>query len=172
MFRPILRRHLLGALAAVPALRLAAATSLPAPAERVVLTLDGDLAGSNTPDGSLRLDMPTLESIGLARITTTTPWFDSACTFEGVPMDTLMQAAGARGAKVVARALNDYVTEIPIEDFRRHGVILATRRDGQRMPVRDKGPLFVIYPFDSNRSLWNERYFARSAWSVARLTVR
>jgi hypothetical protein len=35
--------------------------------------------------------------------------------------------------------LNDYATEIPMSDFDRFGVLLALKRDGAYMPVRDKG---------------------------------
>jgi hypothetical protein len=168
----MLRRRDLAMLlaAALPAGR-AAASALPAPTERPVLTIDGRISAGNQPDGTLRLDMPTLESLGLVRFTTATPWYDTPSTFEGVPMAALMRAAGANGETLTVRALNQYTTEIPIADFRQHAVILATRRDGQRMPVRDKGPLFIVYDFGASRALWNERYFARSAWSVARMTV-
>lgn len=51
-----------------------------------------------------------------------------------------------------------------IEDFRKWPVIFATRKDGKAMTVRDKGPIFIIYPFDLDRLLYNEKIFPRSAW--------
>ena len=56
-------------------------------------------------------------------------------------------------------------------DFARHDVILALKRDGQYMSVRDKGPLFIVYPFDSDPALRHQRYYSRSAWQLARLVV-
>ena len=35
----------------------------------------------------------------------------------------------------------------------------------------DKGPLFVIYPFDLDSNLYNEVIFGRSVWQVASVTV-
>jgi len=87
-------------------------------------------------------------------------------------MEKLMAAVGARGKTVRAVALNDYAITIPVEDFARHGVILALKRDGQYMPIRDKGPLFVIYPYDSKPELKTQIYYARSAWQVKRLEVQ
>ena len=49
--------------------------------------------------------------------------------------------------------------------------ILATRMDGQLMSVRDKGPLFLIYPFDLDSGLYNEKYFARSVWQIKEIEV-
>jgi hypothetical protein len=92
--------------------------------------------------------------------------------FEGVPMAKLMEQVGASGQKVVAVALNDYGSEIPIEDFERYGVIIALKRDGEYMPVRDKGPLFIVYPFDSNPELKSQKYYSRSVWQIARLEVK
>jgi hypothetical protein len=40
------------------------------------------------------------------------------------------------------------------------------------MPVRDKGPLFVIYPYDSRPELKSQLYYGRSAWQVSKLVIR
>ena len=72
---------------------------------------------------------------------------------------------------VTVTALNDYSAEIPIGDFLDHSVILASRLDGEELSVRDKGPLFVIYPFDLEPDLYNEVYFGRSVWQVTSIAV-
>ena len=72
---------------------------------------------------------------------------------------------------MVATALNDYETKIPVSDFETFDVLLALKRDGEYMPVRDKGPLFVIYPYDSDPSLKSQKYYSRSAWQLRRLSV-
>ena len=86
-------------------------------------------------------------------------------------MAALLDHVGAAGTKVTALALNDYSTDIPLDDFRRYDAILALKRDGAYMPVRDKGPLFIVYPYDSDPALKHQRYYSRSAWQVARLVV-
>ena len=83
-----------------------------------------------------------------------------------------MERVGATGTTVTAVALNDYVVDIPIEDFGRFGVVLALKQDGAYMPVRGKGPLFIIYPFDSDPRLQAEIFYRRAAWQVRRLVVR
>lgn len=88
-----------------------------------------------------------------------------------MPLRTLLERVGADGKEIVARALNDYSTVIPISDFYEHGVILALKRDGEYMEISDKGPLFIVYPYDGE-DLHSQQYYARSAWQVARLVVR
>ena len=40
------------------------------------------------------------------------------------------------------------------------------------MPVRDKGPLFVVYPYDSDPELRSQKFYSRSAWQVKSLIVK
>jgi hypothetical protein len=59
-----------------------------------------------------------------------------------------------------------------MEDFEKYNVILALKRDGEYMPVRDKGPLFVVYPYDSDPELRSQKFYSRSAWQVKSLIVK
>ena len=158
-------------LMALPAGRAAQAAPLATPADKPILTISGDISEKNSGD-TAQFDRAMLEKIGMVKVVTTTPWYQGPMTFEGVPMDKLMAEVGAKGQRVVAYALNDYTTEIPMEDFAKHHAILAMKRNGEYMPVRDKGPLFVIYPYDSEPELKSQIFYSRSAWQVARLVVK
>ena len=148
-----------------------AESPLPAPTGRTVLSISGRISVTNDGD-SARFDRAMLEALGMATVVTATPWYDGQVTFEGVPMVRLMQRIGAQGETVQAIALNDYSTEIPMADFARWGVLLALKRDGNYLTVRDKGPLFIVYPYDTSAELRSPRYYGRSAWQVARLVIR
>ena len=39
------------------------------------------------------------------------------------------------------------------------------------MSLRDKGPLWIVYPFDSNPSYSTEVTYARSIWQLDRIEV-
>jgi hypothetical protein len=162
----------MGALVAfVGIIGAAYAATLAAPTERPVLTITGKIGVTNK-DNTAQFDRPMLESLGMVAVETTTPWHEGKVKFEGVPVDKLMKQVGATGDRVVVTALNDYTTEIPMEDFAKYKVILAIKRNGEYMPVRDKGPLFIIYPYDSDPELKSQTYYARSAWQVAKIDVR
>lgn len=149
----------------------AGAGSLPAPAEKPILTISGQISETNTA-GAAQFDRPMLEALGMVTVETTTPWYEGSARFEGVPLAKLMKQVGASGQSAAVVALNDYTTEIPLEDFAKYNVILALKRNGEYMPVRDKGPLFVVYPFDSHPELKNQTYYGRSAWQVAKIVVK
>jgi hypothetical protein len=135
-----------------------------------ILEIVGNIENTNA-SGVAAFDREALEALGVETITTTTPWHNGSVRFEGVSLAKLMALVGAKGKTVRAIALNDYTTTIPLDDFARFGTILALKRDGQYMAVREKGPLFVIYPYDRDPSLKSQMYYARSAWQVKRLEV-
>jgi hypothetical protein len=159
------------ALLVVGALFMAAPVVAQTPGEKPILTVAGKITAAN-PEGTVTFTRDGLEALGTVTFETQTPWYKQPVKFEGVPLDKLMKAVGANGERVVAVALNDYSSEIPIEDFAKYQTILALKRDGEYMPVRDKGPLFIVYPYDSSPDLKSQKFYSRSVWQVARLVVK
>jgi hypothetical protein len=92
--------------------------------------------------------------------------------YEGVLARDLMKQVGATGSKLLATALNDYLAEIPLSDLTDYNVILAIKANGEYLPVRDKGPIFVVYPLDSDPGLLNNTIYSRCIWQLTRLTVQ
>ncbi|MCC7275567.1 MAG: molybdopterin-dependent oxidoreductase [Alphaproteobacteria bacterium] len=149
----------------------AGSQTLPAPKGDVILELSGNI--SNTTDGKVaKFDLADLEALGKTVVRTSTKWTEGQIVFEGVLMRDLLKKVGGGGTEIVAVALNDYKVKIPIADFNKFNVILAYRRDGRAMPVRDKGPLWIMYPFDDNPELKTDLYFARCAWQLKAIEVR
>ena len=135
------------------------------------MTVDGNVSLPNQCKAA-NFDMKMLESLPQKTITTQTPWYPKPVTFTGPLMRDVLAAAGARPGKIVALALNDYKAEIPFEDAQKYDVILARLMDHKPMPTREKGPLFVIYPYDSKPELSSEIFYNRSAWQLRTLTVQ
>jgi len=161
---------MLAAFAAMAAFT-AVAGQIETPAGKAILTISGKIGVTNKGD-TAQFDRPMLEALGMETVETTTPWYNGTVKFEGISLDKLMKHVGAAGERAVVVALNDYSSEIPIEDFSKYGAILALKRDGEYMPVRDKGPLFVIYPFDSNPELKSQTFYGRSVWQVAKIIIK
>lgn len=159
----------------LPALVAAAAssawaTTVPAPAGRVVLSLSGKVSRTNA-QGRLDLDMAALEGLPQHSFTTATPWYKEPVGFTGPLLREVLALAGAEGSKLTAVALNDYKVELPMDDLRRWDVVLARLLDGKPMATRDKGPLFIVYPFHQTAELRSERYYSRCAWQLRQLIV-
>lgn len=169
-----MRVLLLSALLALSSLvgpTIAAATTLATPTERPVLTVSGKIAVTNKGD-TAEFDRAMLEDLGTESFTTSTPWYPGPTKFEGIPMDKLLDRLGASGQHLTVVALNDYSSDIPVADVRKYKVLLALKVNGDYISVRDKGPLFIIYPFDSDPELQHQTYYGRSVWQVSRIVVK
>jgi len=155
---------------AAPAWSQQSGSSVAAPKGRVVLTVTGNIARTNMGQ-SYQFDMDMIDALPRRTFTTRTPWYDKPVTFSGPRLADVMAAVGAKGQSIQASAINDYKITIPMSDAIEHGVIMASRIDGQRIPVREKGPLFVVYPFDSSATLRSSVYYERSIWQLKSMHV-
>lgn len=160
------RRHflqLLATLAATGAVGPSSAADGPA-----LLTID---CGARRTGGEreAHFDAAALARLPQRRIKTATPWHEGEPEFSGPLLRDLLAAAGADGAALRMRALNDYRVDIPANDARQYDVIVAHQVNRQAITVRDKGPLFMMYPFDSHPELRNSVYFSRCIWQLRRI---
>jgi hypothetical protein len=104
-------------------------------------------------------------------IATKAPWHDGVRSYSGPLLRDVLAAAQAQATMARFIALNDYKIEIPLEDAAMYPVVLAIRLDGKPMLVRDKGPLFVMYPFDKHPELAKTKYFSRCVWQLHRIEL-
>ncbi len=151
--------------------RPAGAEELGAPEGRIILTISGRIDRTNGK-GVANFDRAMLEAMPFTTVETTTPWTDAVARFEGPLARDLMNRVGARGSRLRATAINDYVVDIPMEDFDRFPVILAMKMNGKVLRTRDKGPLWVIYPWSDQPSLRNETGYSRSIWQIKELVIK
>ena len=164
------------ALAATVLLLLAAcgaasACSLPSPATDVILTVEGMISECNE-GAEVRMDRAMIEALPHTQVKTANPWDQESSTYEGFLLRDLMKYVKASGRTATFSALNDYRSDITLSDMDKYDVILAFKRNGQDLPVRDKGPLFVVFPFSDVPELANEARYAQSVWQVNRVAVK
>ncbi len=146
------------------------AAPLSPPEGEVLLKVTGDIEHPNVGN-ELHLDREQLMSLSTHTIETSTPWTQGVGRFEGPLFRAVLETAGVEGERVRVRSLNEYEVEIPLTDLYDHDVILAAKRDGEAIAVRDLGPVFVLYPFDEKPELLNETIRHRSVWHVGTVHV-
>lgn len=127
-----------------------------------VVNTDGD-------EHELSLDM--LDAMEQVEFSTTTIWTEGVVRFSGVPVMHLLESLKAEGTTLRMSALNDYAVEMPTAELENDAPIIATRMNGQTMPVREKGPYWVVYPFDSSAEYRTEGKYAQSIWQLKTLAV-
>jgi len=146
------------------------AQALQPPGGTVVLSIGGRIQRTNQGDRAA-LDMAMLEALAQHNLTTKTPWFKQPRKFTGPLLRDVLSLVAAQGTTLRMAALNDYRIDVPSDDTRRFDVVLARLIDDKPIPVREKGPLFVIYPFDSDIALRNPLYYSRSVWQLKSIDV-
>ncbi len=144
-----------------------AADIRPKPAQ-FTLRIDGAISA---PDGQAQLDLTAIKALPQHTVTTRTPWHDGVMRFGGPRLSDLLEPLRPQGKTLHISALNDYSIDIPLSDLR-YQPVLAWQLNGQAISVRDKGPLFLIYPFDAHPELQNPIYYGRSIWQVKAITVK
>jgi hypothetical protein len=136
----------------------------------VVLTVRGAITQTNAGD-TAEFDIALLESIGTVTFETSTQWTEGVQTFTGVELSDLLEVLGVTGSSLRASAVNDYAVDIPASDAVKGGPIVAFLRNGKKMSLRDKGPLWIVYPYDSAPEYRTEVIFSRSIWQLDRIEV-
>lgn len=118
------------------------------------------------------LDFETLSAMASTKFETTTIWTDGPQSFEGVPLKTLLSSVGITQGSILATAVNDYAIEIPVSEISDTAPIVAYRQNGQRLKLREKGPLWLVYPYDRAAEYQTEVIYSRSIWQLDRLDVK
>lgn len=141
------------------------------PDGKPLLVVTGKIKETNV-GAEAHLDRALLYSIGLKKLATSNQYEPGIHNYEGIMLQDLLSFLGASGTTLVATALDGYSVEIPVHDAERYPVILAMKSNGVPMAVRDKGPIWIIYPIDQFKELKDQKYSARSIWQLKQLDVQ
>ena len=128
-------------------------------ANDVVLTV----TGTKTVDYT----MGQLDKLATEHITIVEPFVKKSQSFDGVPLKTLLDAAGISvGEKVNTIALNEYEFADTVANLETNHAILAVKRDGADIPMDQGGPVRLVFNTDS-------KYFAYlDAWNWSLRTIK
>jgi hypothetical protein len=163
MNKPLLLAVLLGLSAATMA------TDNPS-LNKPVLELDGHI---DRQYQAKTLSLAELAKLDQVTLKTTTQWEKTPQVWSGVELTALLQTIGAQGTSLRVVCLNDYAVDIPLQDIKTYHPILAYRKNGNLMPVREKGPLIVIWPYDQQPEIkGQQKYHNWAAWQVKEIDVK
>ncbi len=92
------------------------------------------------------LALPRQET--LCDIHCVTRWSRFDNRFEGVPLGPLLERAGVgpRASHVLVHAEHGFTTNLPLEDLRRPGNLLALRHNGSDLAPEHGGPVRLLVP--------------------------
>jgi hypothetical protein len=134
--------------------------------DKIILTVTGQTAGNE-----IQLTDAMLAKLTQKSMTVQTPWYPSPKTFEGPLLRDVLKLAGIKSGQIRLVALNDYTISIPVSDAFQYDVIVARLLNGKPMGIREKGPLFVVYPFHEHEELRKTDYYRRCSWQLRSISA-
>ena len=142
----------------------AATPALPARQETAAALVGRDAAEERA------LSLADLRAMPWTTVATRNQFNDKVVVYRGPLMRDVLARLGLEDAEIVSLlAANDYSIEAPTQDFREWDVILAMEADGQALPPRETGPLWVIYPQTGHPELDRSVYTRRLVWQLVRI---
>lgn len=125
----------------------------------------------NRAHGTTQFSIDDLRKFPQIVVQTTTPWTEGTQRFVGAALQAVLgDLSGAES--VTFRAVNDYMVTMPASEIDPQIPVVAYERNGTAMSVRDKGPLWLIYPFDDGDKFRTETVYSRSIWQLVEITVK
>lgn len=147
----------------------ASLVAIPFAGARLALAAETVLTVTNAAGEDMMFSLADLDAMPQREFDSETPWLEGKARFSGPLLRDILAKAMIGGGEIKAVALNDYAVSIPFADALDHDVIVTTRLNGEEMPVRDKGPLWVMYPFSDAPALKTETNYSRCIWQLNRL---
>lgn len=102
---------------------------------------------------------------------TTTIWTQGPQAFRGVTLRDMLVSLGEEAQRVTLVAANGYQVERPTEEMMPDGALLSYERNGAAMSLRDKGPVWLVYDYDSDADYRTEVIYANSIWQLDRIEL-
>lgn len=144
--------------------------SLSASQDPVVLVVTGK-HGHETESEPLELTLSMLEALPSETIKTSTPWTEGIVVWEGVRINILLKYLKTQSTRFNAKALDGYEAVFENIDIEKYPVIIAYKRDGEYMPIRELGPLWIMLPFDDFDELTFTKHRPLSVWQLNAIDI-
>jgi hypothetical protein len=131
-----------------------------------------DILTVETSEKSKSYTLEEMLAMPQTKVVTKNDYVDEVTTFEGPSLRSILEQMDiGPEATLKMLALNDFSSEAPAADAYNYDVILAVLLNGETMSVREKGPIWVIYPMDENPELQDDSYNGRLAWQLKSISV-
>ncbi|MEX2366227.1 MAG: molybdopterin-dependent oxidoreductase [Pseudohongiellaceae bacterium] len=123
------------------------------------------------PDGEFSFSQQDILAMSDQEVITETPWTDGTMTFRGASLAAVLSEVGIEQGWVNARGLNNYAVNLPIEQVFAAKAFLAVHMNGELMRIKDKGPFWIIFPWDEHPDLLTREIRSWSVWQLQALSV-
>lgn len=125
----------------------------------------------NAESASKEFSRSDLQALPQEEIVTETVWTKGRTVFSGPPLSAIIDAAGLGDGALELVAANGYFVRMEREIIEEDVPIVALLQNGNPMSMRQKGPLWVIFPYDSDEKYQVELIYALSVWQLVEIRI-
>ena len=129
------------------------------------------IVNSKQSEYPIRLTDADLLALPQISFTTSTPWTETPLTFSGPALSSVLQKYNITEGQLNLVALNKYEIDIPWDYVEDSSPIIANRINGEAFTVREKGPLWVVFPFDADERYTSFLTHSMSIWQLIRIEI-
>ncbi|MGV3001218.1 hypothetical protein [Vibrio sp.] len=118
----------------------------------------------------INLSLKDLEILPQTIFTTSTPWTKGVHTYQGPKLSLITDKFSSSINGIRIYALNGYSYDINTQDLQRYPFILVLRQDEKVLSLRNKGPFWLLVPFDLNpKLLSHDKLQNQLVWQINKI---
>lgn len=149
-------------------------TVAPVPAKAADTSLTLEIVFNNESE-SVSFSHLELDTLTQHSIETTSPYTEGSQQFTGPLLTTVLRRATnsdwSDQTKLTLTALNDYVVTTTVDKLRNSQAIVATKKGGVRLSVRERGPFWIMIPLSDRPELDNEDFHRLMIWQLSKIEI-
>ena len=137
------------------------------------ISANADTMLSITINDHARITLTEEDLLALPQVTieTSTPWDEEEITFSGPTLKALLTRYNITEGELNLYASNRYQIQVPWDYIEDTTPIIANRMNGNPFSRRQRGPLWLIFPFDSDDRYRSYEVSAMSIWQLISIEI-
>ena len=137
------------------------------------ISANADTLLSITNNDHARITVTEEDLLDLPQVTieTSTPWDEEVITFSGPTLKALLTRYNITEGELNLYASNRYQIQVPWDYIEDTTPIIANRMNGNPFSRRQRGPLWLIFPFDSDDRYRSYEVSAMSIWQLISIEI-
>ena len=137
------------------------------------MSVYGDILRDDKPYQRLDFTLSELQALTQTELTTAHPWTTQAQHYRGIDLTALLTFLFAEQQikSLTLEGLNGFSMALEWAKIREYSPMLAWQENGQLMSRRNKGPLWLMLPFDQVPELKKMDFLHYMVWQLRTIRV-
>ncbi len=111
-----------------------------------------------------------IEQSSLTEYRVKDPYTKKDTTYKGVLLRDFVKKYGQRNIKkIIMLAIDGYRVEFLIDEWTRWDILLATRKNGSYMGIKEGGPARIVFPYHNSNDIDKVKSHPKWIWQIKKI---